>query len=492
MNLELVEARKAIRRRAWSLTITLCFLASFFIYQILLTNRSVGQIEGTFGELIRSGAIRLDTVRLESSLKTAETAQRGFLLTRDPIFLTPSAAAEGKVDEYLADLRSLVQTDEAEISGIQAISKSTRLKLAEMDETVQLGKQGHWSRAIEVVELKYGLELMSDIERNVEQLQSYEDSRIAMLKSDRQLRYSYLERVSAISSVFGLILIFLAAIAAYSYFRLVRRFDRLRQMNEARLEREVLTRTKELSDINRDLESFSYSISHDLRAPLRSMDGFARVLELESKGVLNDEAKDALVRIRAASQRMFDLIEDTLKLSRVTRKAIKRQSINFSELCEQIAEEFKSIADYATTEVEIEKGMSVYCDRGLCKMTVQNLLENAFKFSSKSKNPQVQVGAVANSIPRKFFVKDNGTGFQMEYVEKVFEPFQRLHRQEEFSGTGIGLAIVKRAVERAGGAIEVQSEVGKGTTFFFTLEAAAEYEPDLETKSNSLSRKIGV
>jgi PAS domain S-box-containing protein len=227
---------------------------------------------------------------------------------------------------------------------------------------------------------------------------------------------------------------------------------------------------EEIRALNQELEAFSYSVSHDLRAPLRAIDGFSQALLEDCGDRLDEQGRDHLRRVRAATQRMAQLIDDMLTLSRVTRAELRREIVDLSKLAEEIAAELRRADPDRTAEVEIEPGLVAAGDPRLLRVLVVNLLSNAWKFTAGSEPARIELGRCPTSADgRGFFVRDNGAGFDMTYANKLFAPFQRLHRQSEFPGTGVGLAIVQRIVHRHGGRVWAEGAVGRGATFYFTL-----------------------
>lgn len=226
-----------------------------------------------------------------------------------------------------------------------------------------------------------------------------------------------------------------------------------------------------LEALNRELEAFAYSVSHDLRAPLRSIDGFSAALLEDYTGKLDKTANDYLTRVRRAAQLMGELIDDLLKLSRVSKVEFRPETVNLSELAKEIANKCKKDTGNNTVKIKFENDIMAKGDRTLLQIALNNLIENAFKFSGKQNKPVVEFGVNHKDGESVFFVRDNGTGFDMIYVNKLFAPFQRLHTQDEFPGTGIGLATVQRIIHRHGGKIWAEGAVGKGAAFFFTLPA---------------------
>lgn len=227
----------------------------------------------------------------------------------------------------------------------------------------------------------------------------------------------------------------------------------------------------ELKAVNKELESFSYSVSHDLRAPLRSIDGFSQALLEDCQDQLSVEGQDYLRRIRAATQRMGYLIDDLLTLSRVTRSDIELKPIDLSRLASNICTDLQQSQSDRHVEFKIQPGIMAQGDAHLLKVLLENLLNNAWKFTSKHSHTTIEFGMSRqdNGIP-VYFVRDDGVGFDMAYSHKLFGPFQRLHSMQDFPGNGIGLATVQRVVHRHGGRVWVESAVEQGATFFFTLK----------------------
>ncbi len=255
----------------------------------------------------------------------------------------------------------------------------------------------------------------------------------------------------------------------------------IRKMNEE-LEKRVGERTTQLEAVNKELESFAYSISHDFRAPLRALDGFSASLQTKYDEHLDDEGRHYLDRIRNAAIYMSNLVDDLLNLSRITRQEFKQQQVDLSKLVAEIFAALQEAEPERKARFKIAPDLQVRGDAALLQSALQNLLENAWKFSSKEVQAEIEVGRTTVEGEAVFFVRDNGVGFDMAYAKNLFGAFQRLHKVGEFPGTGIGLATVQRIINRHGGRIWAESEVGKGATFYFTLQALAPEEP---TKASS-------
>jgi DNA-binding response OmpR family regulator len=245
------------------------------------------------------------------------------------------------------------------------------------------------------------------------------------------------------------------------------------EASEARAARELAetraTLIDELERKNRELESFSYSVSHDLRSPLRTIDGFSLALLEDQFDKLDQLGQDYLRRIRSATQRMGELIDDLLALSRVGRAELHRENVDLSTLAKEIVAELQAQEPNRTVEVAIAPGLTVDADSRLMRIVLENLLGNAWKFTGKVRHPRIELGEMDFEGHHTIFVGDNGAGFDMAYAEKLFRPFQRLHSDIEFSGTGIGLATIQRVVDRHGGRTWVEAAPNCGATFYFAL-----------------------
>jgi light-regulated signal transduction histidine kinase (bacteriophytochrome) len=230
-----------------------------------------------------------------------------------------------------------------------------------------------------------------------------------------------------------------------------------------------LRASKDATEVaHRELEAFSYSVAHDLRSPLRSIDGFSQVLFDDHGVALGEEGKEHLTRVRKAAHRMGELIDDLLALARVSRTDVTRAPIDVSAIARDVGETVKPSVGPAV-ELVVTEGMTAEADPRLVRVLLENLLSNAFKFSSRREHPRVEIGARTSGGVEQLFVRDNGAGFDVASARKLFTAFQRFHGPSEFEGTGIGLATAERIVSRHGGRIWAESAPDKGATFYFTL-----------------------
>ncbi len=245
--------------------------------------------------------------------------------------------------------------------------------------------------------------------------------------------------------------------------------EELKKYHE-QLEELVEERTLELKATNKELEAFSYSVSHDLRAPLRAIDGFSRILSEEYAAQLPQEAQRYIGLVRTSTRQMGKLIDDLLTFSRFSRQPLEKQCLAPGDIVRQVLEQFRYLQEGRRIEISIGDLPLCQSDPSLLKVVYTNLLSNALKFTGKRDYTLIEIGCKDEESEHVYYVKDNGVGFNMKYVEKLFGVFQRLHRADEYEGTGVGLANVQRIIHRHGGRIWVASEIDKGTTFYFTLE----------------------
>ncbi len=247
-----------------------------------------------------------------------------------------------------------------------------------------------------------------------------------------------------------------------------RLYEEAQRLNEE-LERRVEERTAQLEVSNKELEAFSYSVSHDLRAPLRSIDGFSQAIHDEYGEKVDAKGKEYLQRVRSAAQRMAQLIDDLLNLSRVARAEMHFENVDLSAMARQITDELLKIEPGRGVKVRIASGITAKGDARLLYVVMNNLLDNAWKYTGKQERATIEFGILKDGEKPTYFIRDDGAGFDMAYADKLFGAFQRLHRTVDFPGTGIGLATVQRIIHRHGGRIWAQGEVDKGATFYFTM-----------------------
>jgi signal transduction histidine kinase len=279
---------------------------------------------------------------------------------------------------------------------------------------------------------------------------------------------AFVKVITAVASV-------ITAVILFPLFPKIVQFASTARLSEERkkqleiINRQLELKTEELLIVNRELEAFSYSVSHDLRTPLRGIDGFSAALFADYGKSLDANAHQYISFIRSGAQRMGQTIDDLLKLSQITRAPLQPNKVDLTGLVKETLATLKAKEPNRTVEFIIQENLLTKGDPGLLRLVLENLLSNAWKFSSRNPKAVIEFGAKTENTKTIYFVRDNGVGFDMAYSSKLFGAFQRLHSIEEYPGTGIGLATSKRIVDRHGGRIWAESETGKGTIFYFTL-----------------------
>lgn len=263
--------------------------------------------------------------------------------------------------------------------------------------------------------------------------------------------------------ILSISILLIVIILGYTY-----RVRHIKKLNQE-LEKRVQERTAQLENSNNELEAFTYSVSHDLKQPLRGISGYTTLIQEDFSDNLSGEINNYFDKILKATKRMGDLIESLLILSRILRKDIKKIQTNLSNLAKEIIEDLRVANPDRKVEVKIQPNIFAFVDPGLIRNVLENLFQNAWKFSSKKSDAKIEFGFYYNQGINNYYVKDNGVGFKMEYVEKLFTPFNRLHSEKEFEGSGIGLASVKKIIDKHGGRVWAESEINVGTTIYFTL-----------------------
>ncbi|WP_348266579.1 CHASE3 domain-containing protein [Edaphobacter paludis] len=422
--------------------------------------------------------------RIMSSAKDAETGNRGYLITGDQKYLAPYLSARQELPAELKHFQELTADNPSQQAHVHEMDAAIGRRLNLLQQGIDLRRSGSVDSGHALILSGTGKLEMDNLRRIADQMEGVEHGllieRTAVAKSSsRQARYT-LALASCLD--FLLIVVMLRYFVRERHMRVAlerdaerlavaraeaeERADEVRSLN-ATLEDRVKRRTAELETTNRELEAFSYSVSHDLRAPLRTIDGFSLALEEDYATLVDDVGRDYIRRVRNGVQRMGQLIDALLQLSRITRADLSREDVDLSQMAESIASEFKDQNPAGNLTFNIESGLHVHADPRLLRIALENLFGNAVKFSSKIAGPTVEFGWDPDQ--KAWFVRDNGAGFDMFYSDKLFNAFNRLHGDKDFTGSGIGLATVARVIHRHQGRIWAKSSVNHGATFWFTL-----------------------
>jgi signal transduction histidine kinase len=481
-------------------------LAATFVVRLPLST----QQQETTALLARSAEMRGRAQEMMIAVLDAETGAQGFFLSGDRAFLIPFEDGRARVPDGVAALESLVASAE-EQAAFEQVETHARRRVELAATLVTLAQQGADAGDPRVVQLlAEGKGEMDSCRASVEQLLDAQEALAGRSRAELERVRQRLSPLVWATFVGG----FVSAAAAMWLFAtgIARRMAAVEQNAErlargerlkpdparggdeiGRLDRAlrraaiiIRLRDRELRSLNatlerslhdqqilnRELEAFSYSVSHDLRAPLRSIDGFAQALREDWGDRLDEAAQDHLARVRNAAQRMGRLIDDLLKLSRLSRAQVTRVDVDLSQIARDIAGELKDRNPTRRVTWQIDDHLRARCDPSLARIVLENLLGNAWKFTSKTPEACIEFTTVPDTVPATLVIRDNGAGFDMKYADKLFAPFQRLHGEREFPGTGIGLATVQRIVHKHGGEVRTRAEIGRGASFYFTLEPA--------------------
>jgi len=466
-----VEAQQEFERRLrWSMALPL--VLGGLLAAVLLAE--LQYLVGVNRWVDHTDQVIVSADRIVRLLVDMDMGLRGYLLIGREELLAPYHEATREFDTRLAQLRELVKDNPQQVERLGALAQRYRgwriaadRQIAQPPFSGPPGYQAYLPIKAVMDAMRSEMDAFTDVEVRLR------DERTA------RARGAYGRVVGGAVSVAILAGLLLALfvrrqllVVSGAYRSALSERERaeegLIQLNHE-LESRVLQRTEALSQANEELEAFSYSVSHDLRAPLRAIDGFSQVLQEEAGERLDSESQDALRRIRAATQRMGRLIDELLMLSRVGRSEFRRAEVDVSAVVRSIEAELRAREPQRAVSLEVAPGLVANADPRLLRIALTNLLDNAWKFTRRTKDARIQVRVETSGAERVYAVSDNGAGFDMAYANKLFAPFQRLHRDAEFEGTGIGLATVRRIIQRHGGRIWAEAEAGRGATFRFTL-----------------------
>ena len=432
-------------------------------------------------DALAADALRIDAVddlaaSTLSSLKDAETGQRGYLIARKESYLDPYRMGIREFDRKAEALKKLTAGDPKAAAMAARIANSGHLKEEEMARVLSILNTEGLQAAVAAVTEDVGKQEMDAVRRATADLLALEGAALARNRAEQRRDETSMRNKALLSAVILFLLTLAGTVLLSIEIAYERRLAENLEASQNRyrelagsLDKQVEERTRELELVNKELSAFAYSVSHDLRAPLRSIDGFSQIVLDDYADQLDDTGRRLLGRIRAAAVRMGSLIQSLLELSRVTRHELVRQPFSLSEMAASVVEGLKASSPDREVTVTIETDMRVEADPNLTRALLDNLIQNAWKFTSKTPNASIEIGRVTKEGRPVYFVRDNGAGFDPAYADRLFTPFQRLHAESEFEGTGIGLATVQRVVNRHSGRIWAESETGRGATFFFAL-----------------------
>jgi len=439
----------------------LCALGLSFLFQNISETRS---------RAIQSADLLRGLSELRAQVRTAETGQRGYILTGEPRYLAPYTAATNRIWSVFAEVEGKLK-DTPQRERIDHLQSLIGAKLAELSETVSL-RNASFDKAVAVVRTDVGQRYMDDIEADLAVIQRDEQARY---DRDTERLRTQSERIAAAVTVTSA----LAVVAAVLGFRTMAQYRSQQALLSAErafrqsLEQRVLDRTRELEEVNRELDSFAYMVGHDLSAPARAIHGYAQALEEDVGPSLGPEPRGFVARIKAAALRMDKLIKDLFSLSHLSREKIKLQTLSLDEIVNHVLARLAPIIAAGDAKVEIARplGLAKGHEPSLVQ-AIENLLTNAMKFVRPGEKPRVRVFTTRGDKTVIINIEDEGIGIPQADLSRIFRAFERLHGAETYAGTGIGLAIVQRAVERMGGHVGASSAPDSGSRFWVELPNA--------------------
>jgi signal transduction histidine kinase len=422
--------------------------------------------------------------RIMGSAKDAETGARGFLITNDPNYLAPYTRGTGELTGELDAFGRLTHDNPVQVRQLAAMRAILAERIALLQQGLALKQSGENDSLHALILSGTGKSQMDHLRALADSMEAEEHRLLALRIAEERSAARRARATLFLSSGLDLLLIILmfryfsrerslrleteetARNLAIARIEVERKAEEVHQLNVT-LEERVRQRTAELEATNRELEAFSYSVSHDLRAPLRTIDGFSLALEEDYTDAVDGTGRDYIKRVRTGVQRMGQLIDSLLQLSRITRAEITREPVDMSALGESVVANLRDEFPDRQLDILVDPSMNVDADPKLLRVALENLLGNAVKFTAKVDHSAIHFGFDQNQ--QAFFVQDNGAGFDMYYKDKLFNAFNRLHGDKDFKGSGIGLATVARVIRRHHGTIWADAQVNRGATFYFTL-----------------------
>ncbi|HWY20106.1 MAG TPA: CHASE3 domain-containing protein [Candidatus Acidoferrum sp.] len=441
----------------------------------MLSYRSTVQDEEDRGWVTHTHLVleKLQAVLID--VTEAETSQRGFILTGEEKYLEPYRAGIDQVQRDIGEVQRLTADNPRQQEAIKGLNPVVDTRLTLLAGLIEIRRRSGLMAGAEAVAKGNSEELMNEIRERIGEMRSTEER---LLKIRLETATTGTRKMKAVIVLGNGLAILILSVAGM----VIRREAGRRNLAERELKHvneHLEHRTAELSDANSELESFSYSVAHDLRAPLRQIAGYSNVLIQDYGPQLDAEARRYLEKVEDGARKMGRLVDDLLSLSKIGRQELALQATPLDSILRQVVEDLAPECSGREVEWQIGSLFSAECDPGLMKQVFVNLLSNAVKYTGKRERAVIQVGQMTQNDQRVIFVRDNGAGFEMQYVGKLFGVFQRLHKARDFEGTGVGLAIVQRIIRKHGGRIWADAKLDHGATFFFTLGS-----PENNTNNN--------
>jgi signal transduction histidine kinase len=443
------------------------FAISYVLYQ------QIQSLLQTQNQLNETNIVKLKLEQTLSALKDAESAQRGFLLTKDSVFLEPYKGAYDKSKTLIKEIKDLIKTGDQQ-KDLVALQGFIELRFNTFNHVIEHYNNPELKAETKQMYLLMSKSLTDSISYYTQNINAREDALVSS-KEEARIKYSFLTPLFAV-----LLMVTAITILVFSYGKIIEHLNRLKRVfsEMKKLNNELKQKNHKLELYNKELDSFTYIASHDLKEPIRKILTYSEQMELECYEGLSDVNRKQLNRIKHSAQRMQNLLNDLLLYSHVNINDKTFEDVDLNKIVDDVIDNLKEEITETHTEIKADKLPVIKGMPFQIKQLLENLISNSIKYKQEQVAPAITIGGYVvdeNDIPEKFysetdhyyklFVKDNGSGFEQVYAEKVFKLFQRLHPQTNKPGTGIGLTICKKIVDNHNGFIKATSEVNKGTTF---------------------------
>lgn len=402
------------------------------------------------------------------NLFDAQSTHRGYLISGDEAYLVPHQAALSKVSDALQELKAMTADNTDQQQRLKEFGELIAFKMAQVKERIDIRRTQGLQAAVDAFTQSTDRQVMDEFRQKIAAMIRAEDN----LLLERSAGIKLQSRFAMISILAGTVLSLVFFLVAFGLLK--QEIGRRREAEEsvAQLNGELKGHVEKLEAVNKELDAFTYTVSHDLRAPLRAIDGFSRVIVSDYGDKLDEEGKRLLNIVCANTVNMGRLIDDLLAFSRLGRQEVKSAPIDMKKLIHEIYEEMRPNMAGRSVNLEVKDLPGGLGDVRLVRQVVVNLISNALKYSRTKNDASIEIGGRREEKENVYYVKDNGIGFDMQYAGKLFGVFQRLHSVAQFEGTGVGLAIVHRIIVRHGGRVWAEGKINEGAVFYFTLPQA--------------------